>query len=339
LSDRKADRAAREREWGAALSSIEEPRLVGLLADAAGTALVKRLSGSDPARAELLLVQAARVLDRLPGHGISRAQLAAEVLGDSHGLDSGHPVATITLRACAAEAAFDATEAARLQDAEESVRERWARLGVTVNELALPALCLNLPVRASIDDAHGRLVAATPLSPALGLSLPGEPVHISLRRLLRRPPAWHMAGRDVFVCENPNVVAIAADRLGSACAPLVCTDGMPSAAQQTLLAQLAAGGARLRYHGDFDWAGLAIGNFVMREFGAEPWRFGTADYLSATADQELALRSGDRVMSRWDDRLTGAMSERGVVVHEEGVVEALLTDLAVVLPYSERLHE
>jgi uncharacterized protein (TIGR02679 family) len=340
LSDRKAVRAAREREWGAALSSIEEPRLVSLLADAAGTALVKRLSGSDPARAELLLVQAVRVLDRLPGHGISRAQLAAEVLGDSHGLDSGHPVATITLRACAAEAAFDASEAARLQDAEESVRERWARLGVTVNELALPALCLNLPVRASIDDA-GRPETATPLntSLALGLSLPGEPVHISLRRLLRRPPAWHVAGRDVFVCENPNVVAIAADRLGSACAPLVCTDGMPSAAQQTLLAQLAAGGARLRYHGDFDWAGLAIGNFVMREFGAEPWRFGTADYLSATADQELALRSGDRVMSRWDDRLTAAMSERGVVVHEEGVVEALLMDLAVVLPYSERLHE
>jgi uncharacterized protein (TIGR02679 family) len=341
LSDRKADRAAREREWSAALSGIEEPRLVSLLADAAGTALVKRLSGSDPARAELLLVQAARVLDRLPGHGISRAQLAAEVLGDSHGLDSGHPVATIALRACAAEASCDAIEAARLQDAEESVRERWARLGVTVNELALPALCLNLPVRASIDDAHGRPVAATPLdtSLVLGLSLPGEPVHISLRRLLRRPPAWHVAGRDVFVCENPNVVAIAADRLGSACAPLVCTDGMPSAAQQTLLAQLAAGGARLRYHGDFDWAGLVIGNFVMREFGAEPWRFGAADYLSASADQELALRGGDRVMSRWDDRLTGAMSERGVVVHEEGVVEALLMDLAVVLPDSERLPE
>jgi hypothetical protein len=34
---------------------------------------------------------------------------------------------------------------------------------------------------------------------------------------------------------------------------------MPSAAQQTLLAQLAAAGARLRYHGDFDWAGLVIG--------------------------------------------------------------------------------
>jgi hypothetical protein len=49
----------------------------------------------------------------------------------------------------------------------------------------------------------------------------------------------------VFVCENPNIAAIAADRLGAA-------------------------GARLLYHGDFDWAGLVIANFVMREFGAEP---------------------------------------------------------------------
>jgi uncharacterized protein (TIGR02679 family) len=102
---------------------------------------------------------------------------------------------------------------------------------------------------------------------------------------------------------------------------------MPSAAQQTLIAQLAAGGARLRYHGDFDWAGLVIGNFVMREFGAEPWRFGTADYLSAAAGPGIALRGDRPVAARWDDRLAGAMSERRVAVHEEGVVESLLTDL------------
>jgi uncharacterized protein (TIGR02679 family) len=137
-----------------------------------------------------------------------------------------------------------------------------------------------------------------------------------------------VARRDVFVCENPNIVAIAADRLGPTCAPLICTDGMPSAAQQTLLAQLAAGGAKLRYHGDFDWAGLVIGNFVMREFGAGPWRFETADYVAATADHRIALRDNKPVAARWDDRLADAMSERRVVVHEEGVVETLLIDLA-----------
>lgn len=332
LSDRKADRVAREQAWSAALARAEEPRLVRMLADVTGATLVKRLSASDPARAELLLAQAARVLARLPAHGISRAQLAAETLGDSHGLDTGRPVATIVLRVCAAGPSAHAIEAAQLQDAEETVRERWARLGVTVNELALPALCLNLPVHPGIENVHAGLQGAIPLdaSPALGLSRSGEPVHVSLRRLLRRPPAWRVTGRDVFVCENPNIVAIAADRLGSACAPLVCTDGMPSAAQQTLLAQLAAGGARLRYHGDFDWPGLVIGNFVMREFAAEPWRFGTTDYLSASADREIALRGDERVMARWDDRLTSTMSERKVVVHEEGVVEALLTDLAVI---------
>lgn len=313
LSDRRAERAAREQAWDAALALTAEPRLAALLEDVAGISLVKRLSGSDAARAESLLAQAARVLGRLPGQGVSRAQLAAEVLGDSHGLDNGRPVATIVLRACAAGTAIDAIEAAGLQDAEESARERWARLGVTVNELALPALCLNLPCS---DGFPPGLVAA-----------PGEPAHLSLRSLLRRPHAWQVNERDVFVCENPNIVAIAADRLGHACAPLVCTDGMPSAAQQTLIAQLAAGGARLRYHGDFDWAGLVIGNFVMREFGAEPWRFGTADYLSAAADHGIALRGDRPVAARWDDRLAGAMSERRVAVHEEGVVESLLMDL------------
>jgi uncharacterized protein (TIGR02679 family) len=137
-----------------------------------------------------------------------------------------------------------------------------------------------------------------------------------------------VAGREVFVCENPNIVAIAADRLGPACAPLVCTDGMPSAAQQTLLSQLAAAGARLRYHGDFDWAGLSIGNFVIREFGAEPWRFGKADYLAATAEHGLALRDGKPVIAQWDPELTAAMAARGVIVHEEGVADMLMMDLA-----------
>jgi uncharacterized protein (TIGR02679 family) len=319
LSDRRADRAARGQAWSVALSLTAEPRLAALLTNAAGTALLKRLSGSDPARAELLLTQAARVLNRLPGRGISRAQLAAEVLGDSHGLDNGRPVATIVLRACPAEPSIEVIEAAGLQGAEESVRERWARLGITVNELALPALCLNLPS-----------------SLGLGLS-PGEPIHFSLRSLLRHPPTWHVAHRDVFVCENPNIVTIAADSLGLACAPLVCTDGMPSAAQQTLLVQLAAAGARLRYHGDFDWGGLTIGNFVMREFGADPWRFETTDYLSATAEHGITLRENNRVMAQWDDRLASAMSERGVVVHEEAVVETLLRDLAANRPEVDEL--
>ena len=311
--DRRADRAARQQLWDAAFSSTNELRLVALLTNVAGAALVKRLSGSDAKHAQTLLAQAARVLARLPGRGMSLAQLAADVLGDSHGLDNGRAVATIVLRACVTDPSIDAIEAVGLQDADESSRERWARLGVTVNELALPALSLNLSVMQT-DYSHP----------------PGEPIHLSLRMLLRRPPAWAVSRREVFVCENPNIVAIAADRLGPSCAPLICTDGMPSAAQQTLLAQLAAAGARLRYHGDFDWAGLVIGNFVMREFGAEPWRFGKADYLAATAEHGIALRGGKPVVAHWDPGLGAAMASRGVVVHEEGVAEMLIMDLATI---------
>lgn len=338
LHDRRAAQIARERAWDATLSRVEEPRLAALLTTVVGIALVKRLSGSDPAQAESLLMQTARVLARLPGHGTSLAQLAAEVLGDSHALDIGRPVATLVLRACAVRLATGAAESSPSRDSGESPRDRWARQGVTVNELALPALCLNLPTRAGFENGHGQPQRTTPpdMTPALGLSLPGEPMHISLRRLLRRPPDWDAAGRDVFVCENPNIVAIAADRLGTFCAPLACTDGMPSAAQQTLLTQLASSGAKLRYHGDFDWAGLAIGNFVIREFGAEPWRFGAADYLSACGTHGVELRDDERVIAGWDDHLTDVMSQQGAVVHEEAVVETLLTDLAITLPGIDR---
>ena len=313
LTDRRAERSARKQSWEMAFSAVEEPRLATLVAGVAGAALIKRLSASDPQCAQALLAEAGRVLSHLPGRGMSRARRAADALGDSHGLDNGRAVATIVLRACAADPSIDVVDATGLQNAEESSRERWARLGVTVNELALPALRLNLPITGT-----------DPASPA------GEPLHLSLRRLLRRPPAWAVTGCDVFVCENPNIVAIAADCLGSTCAPLVCTDGMPSAAQQTLLAQLAAAGARLRFHGDFDWAGLIIGNFVMREFGAEPWRFKTADYLAAASKHGIALRGGKSAVAQWDDRLAGAMADRGVVVHEEGVADMLMMDLATI---------
>jgi uncharacterized protein (TIGR02679 family) len=158
---------------------------------------------------------------------------------------------------------------------QERNRQIWARAGVLVNELARPALLLNLP--------------------GAGVRADGEPAYFSLRTLLRSPPRWDVEGRIVHVCENPNFLAIAADHLGSASAPLVCTDGMPAAAQQTLLVQLARGGAQLRYHGDFDWPGVRIGGYVMRAFGARPWRFGARDYeeaVRAAPDHNARLAGG-----------------------------------------------
>jgi len=66
---------------------------------------------------------------------------------------------------------------------------------------------------------------------------------------------------------------------------------------------------------------------VIREFGAKPWRFGAADYSSACGSEGVELRAAERVIARWDERLTDVMLEKAAVVHEEAVVETLLIDL------------
>src|SRR5882757_1467044 len=111
---------------------------------------------------------------------------------------------------------------------------------------------------------------------------------------------------------------------------MVCTDGMPAAAQRTLLLQLALAQARLCYHGDFDWPGLRIGNHVMREHGAVSWRFDEADYIAAvgTASGLTQRLEGRVVQASWDDGLAAAMHEHGVAVAEEAVATELLSDLA-----------
>jgi uncharacterized protein (TIGR02679 family) len=208
------------------------------------------------------------VLKRLPVSGLPRAQLAAESLGDAHALDTDRPISTLVLAAWRhIEGLPSVADDAEPRKAERA-REIWAHAGVLVNELARPALLLNLPTSGG------------------SLSKPGEPAFASLRLLLRSPPNWAAAQRDIYVCENPNLLAIAADQLGPRCAPMVCTDGMPAAAQRTLLTQLATAGARLIYHGDFDWPGLRIANHMMQVHGAVPWRFGTADYQVAVAGDD-----------------------------------------------------
>jgi hypothetical protein len=60
-----------------------------------------------------------------------------------------------------------------------------------------------------------------------------------------------------------------------------CTNGQPGAATMLLLRALRAAGARLVHHGDFDWAGIRIGNVLHRQLSVEPWRFDTEAYLTA----------------------------------------------------------
>jgi uncharacterized protein (TIGR02679 family) len=320
LLDRKADRRTREQAWSALLETVDHPRLRALVLEPSGSSLLKRLANGDAPRGAELLERARRVLERLPERGVPLAHLAARELGDAHALDAGRPVATLVLRACGLEEA---------PNPKERSRDQWARLGITVNELAAPALCLNLPARAETPGARLARVAAAA----------AEPFHLTLRTLLRDPPEWDICGQRVFICENPAILAIAADRLGTTCAPLVCTQGMPAAAQQTLLRQLAGQGARLFYHGDFDWPGLLIGNFVMRELNALPWRFTRSDYEAAYSKTGRALSVTERVDAAWDGQLAIAMATQLRAVHEEAVVESLLMDLAGVADADREWHE
>jgi uncharacterized protein (TIGR02679 family) len=306
ITNRVAARTAMQEQWNEVSRACRAPQLAALLADTRGIGLLKRIARNDPQAGARLCELAERVLNRLPAAGVARSRLAAETLGDAHALDQGQAVATLVLAALRHQRAID-------PDLEESTREIWADAGVLVNELARPALFLNLPVVGA------------------GF-VPGQPSYLSLRDLVRTSPRWDVSGVSIFVCENPNVIAIAADALGERCAPLVCTDGMPAAAQRALLGQLIAGGACLHYHGDFDWPGLNIGNCVTREFGAKPWRYRAQDYLAAAAD------IGDNwrplgpafIGADWDEGLSAAMMSCGHAIDEEAVVEVLLPDLSVV---------
>jgi uncharacterized protein (TIGR02679 family) len=121
------------------------------------------------------------------------------------------------------------------------------------------------------------------------------------------------------------VVAAAANELRESSAPLVCTEGQPTAAVHVLLRQLTASGARLVYHGDFDWAGIQIANLMIRRHNTVPWRMSVRDY-EEVATGSLALE-GSPVVASWEPELTKSMMRVGRAVHEEQVIEFLLQDL------------
>lgn len=299
------------------------PSLCAWLQGSSAVGLLKRVSKQEAQTAHLLLQQAHEVLQRLPAQGLTRAQLAADALGNAHALDNGQAVATVVLAALQHGASTGEQEQSPSEETtdeadgvrrpSERVRDIWARSGVLVNELARPALFLNLPVR----------------TPSNAPAAPGEPSYLSLRRLVRTPPDWEVADQIIYVCENPNIVSIAADRLGAACAPLVCTDGMPAAAQRVLLKQLSDAGAKLLYHGDFDWAGIHIANNVMRLCGCSPWRFGSEHYLQAleTAPPKERDLKETAVAASWDQALAEAMQSHGMSIAEEAMASLLVNDL------------
>jgi uncharacterized protein (TIGR02679 family) len=109
---------------------------------------------------------------------------------------------------------------------------------------------------------------------------------------------------------------------------VVALNGNPSGAAQLLLTQLRSSGAALRYHGDFDSAGLRI-CARMHRLALVAWRMGVSDYLDALATAkaqgaELPSDSHRAPPTPWDPALQAELDKRRRIVHEERLLPDLL---------------
>jgi len=280
--------------------------LTGIERDGTLTRLVK---AGEQAR----FAQAVRVLEYLgsrSGGPVLLPALAADVTGDTKALNHGTVLSTLVLRALAVK-----TGTGRPATAGER-RGLWEAAGVVVDDLASRVLVLNIP-------AEGRGLAEW----LAGAARLGVPFYVTLHQLMTLPLA--IRGALVRVCENPAVLRRAAGELGAGSAPLLCTEGQPSAAFHQLAGVVTGGGGELRYHGDFDWPGLAIAGSVMRRHGALPWRMGAADYLAGLrADVEHVPLTGAPQPASWDPELAQVMAAAGRALFEENVADELVRDLS-----------
>lgn len=329
VPDRRAEREADEQAWSDAVAPLDGwtgelaglPALDGWRSRVESTGLLRRLSSGDPLQARELARQAARVLSVLPlpvsaEQATTLAVLAARATGDAHALDHGRPLGTLLRSALRVWCALPEEETAGA----EGRRAVWAAAGVASDELSSRVLTLGLPGGAGDPTARVLAVAAEA----------GEPCVLTLRQCARPEAELDLgvAGRRVFLCENPAVVAEAARALGPACPPLVCVEGNVSVAARSLLSRLVAQGASPVYHGDFDWGGLRIAGDVLRLTDARPWRYTRADYLDAVGcGLGTPLTTGTPAPSPWDPGLAEAVSLHRIRVEEEQVIDHLVADL------------
>ncbi len=352
LTDRRGERAERvarrDALWSSWRSQLAEVGLDRAEWCERWAESLRPLLGGDPVSSvAALLAAATHCVARLcsdSGAALGRTELAAEYFGDSHGLDDGSLANAIVLRALAAcyRAPTPKTAGAR--------RLLWQQAGVLCDEVSTTVLCYGLvppsagsPAGSGIDvegrPAHASSADQADRPPVDGSSVSGRllasrsmagwETHLTLRDL-RRLERVVDDGTEVFVCENPRVLEAAME--ASSKAAIVCTSGNPTLVVTRLLERLVSDGARLRYHGDFDWPGVAIANRVVERFGAGPWRMAKEDYEAALvaagpAVAELPRLDGSPVRAVWAPDLTSAMQRAGRAVHEEAVLGQLVGDL------------
>jgi uncharacterized protein (TIGR02679 family) len=312
------DRAARRSEAAAERASLWQ-WLTGHEVVAAQPALREwvaqvRRTGGPAATLRPALEAALLVLGRLPAEGIPLPAFADAVLHDPHALDDGTRVSGLVLRALATLYGVPPPGSA------EERRALWERAGVAADELSTVVLAAGL--RLSPGTVAGQILRACADA--------GQAAALTLAQL-RASAKLSLVPTDVWVVENPSILALALRQFGAGCPPMVCTSGWPNSAGILLLRWVAAAGSRLHYHGDLDGEGVRIAAYVIARTRAAPWRMSTSDYLNAlgTPSGPAAGRITD---APWDAGLAPTMREHGVAVTEERLAATLLADLATYLP-------
>jgi uncharacterized protein (TIGR02679 family) len=313
LANHRASRAAlrqqREAVWARASAhpAAADLRTADWLKQVRATGAVARLAYAEGGDALITCLDAAAVLPAAPPEAL--AVLAARLVGSAHALDTDHPAGQLLVALLAAWRRRPSPTGAAGR------RELLAAFGVLSDPISCAVTVLNLPVAGDgLVAGMTRLAAGRHLSLTLG-NLISEPLS---------PRAT-----DVFICENPTVLAEAERRLGPRAPALVCADGQFNTACLRLLKALAAGGCRLHVHADFDWGGLSIVSRAIQTAGAQPWRYGPEDYQEALArvpTVELSPRPAPQLDARLAP-LARALRTGGRAVHEEALIEPLLHDL------------
>jgi len=300
-ADRAADARRRQNPVDLARSLLDTPWRETWISGLVRSGAVARCP--DP---ESLVRDAVTVLRALlDGAEGSRVELAARFLGDAHALDEDTELHNVVLRGLAAAAGGD------LPTGLTERRALWQRYGVSADLVSATCLTLGLRPNGAGGPARRLQLAADE----------GDPVHLTAWDLRRTADAA-VTPDPVLVCENPRVLEAAAERYGGA-VRVVCTSGQPGTVALAVLAWLRGSGCALRYHGDFDWPGIAIANRLTAQCGVTPWLMNATDYEASMGSGSLPL-TGKPVVPAWDAELGAAMRSHGVAVHEEAVLPRLL---------------
>lgn len=272
--------------------------------------LLKRQSKSDPAVGTKLMATAAEIWKRMPFDQITLAELAADLTGDTHALDRGQPLSPLLLRGLKFRTSHDGNKSA------EARRLAWDSVGVVIDRLSAPALTFNLNAApgASLENILANFRELN------------QPAYLTFQIIANENPFLPLPPemKNVYVVENPVVVEVAASKLGSRCAPLICTEGQPASAVKKLLRHLSQAGAAIHLHADFDWRGLSFVDQLLCIPGTHPWRMEEEDYSAIEGSVELTGRS---IEPNWAKSLVAAMRNRGTAVYEEQTLPRLLDDL------------